>query len=277
MKPSALNRFLRRTLLAAVGAKLKPLPGSLLRRASVVIAPHQDDEVLGCGGTICRLRELATEVHIVFLTDGATSHKALYPAAEMAAQRKREALNAAAVMGVAPDHVHFLAAGAQQLGENIPQTAAALTHLLRGLATDQYFIPYHAEPQPDHIAAARICRRAIADLERPVTLLEYPVWFWDHYPWLRETVYGPRTRVGRLRYSLRGWLRLLHEFKYQVDISGVLAQKQSALAAHVSQVKGLRDDVDWPVLDDVSHGDFSACFVRPAEYFVASFWDGGAP
>lgn len=274
MKAPLLTRSLRRLLLAVVGAKLKPLPGSMLRRSSVVIAPHQDDEVLGCGGTICRLCALGTDVHIIFLTDGATSHKALYPADKMAARRKQEALDAAAVMGVAPDHVHFLAVGAQQLGEAIPETAAALNRLLPSLAADQYFIPYRAEPQPDHIAAARICRRAIADLARPVTLLEYPVWFWDHYPWLRQTVYGPRTRLARLRYSLRAWYRLLHEFRYQVDISGVLARKRSALAAHVSQVEGLREDVAWPVLDDVSDGDFSACFERPAEYFVASFWDG---
>lgn len=37
----------------------------------LVLAPHQDDEVLGCGGTLCRLSQLGCSVQLLFLTDGA--------------------------------------------------------------------------------------------------------------------------------------------------------------------------------------------------------------
>ncbi len=39
----------------------------------LVVAAHPDDEVLGCGGTIARLTEQGTEVHIAILGEGATS------------------------------------------------------------------------------------------------------------------------------------------------------------------------------------------------------------
>lgn len=36
----------------------------------LVLAPHQDDEVIGCGGTILRYLKEGTEVRIIYMTDG---------------------------------------------------------------------------------------------------------------------------------------------------------------------------------------------------------------
>ncbi len=267
MKPSPLTRILRNTFLFLLAKKFRPFPVEFLHRPTVVIAPHQDDEVLGCGGTICRLRALDTPVHIVFLTDGSTSHKKLYPPPKMAVQRKQEAIDAARVMGVAPDHVHFLGGGEEKLGQRIPEMIDSLFHLVSQLEVDQYFIPYSLEPQPEHEAAAEICQKAISALGKPARLLEYPVWFWEHYPWIRTPVFGPRSWRAQISHTLQSWCRLFCDFDFRVDITDTLEQKQLALNEHKSQVQGLRDDVDWPVLADVSHGDFSACFVRRAEIF----------
>ncbi len=277
MKPSPLTRILRNTFLFLLAKKLRPFPVEFLHRPTVVIAPHQDDEVLGCGGTICRLRALDTPVHIVFLTDGSTSHKKLYPPPKMAVQRKQEAIDAARVMGVAPDHVHFLGGGEEKLGQRIPEMIDSLFHLVSQLEVDQYFIPYSLEPQPEHEAAAEICQKAISALGKPARLLEYPVWFWEHYPWIRTPVFGPKHPLGRIRHSLKSLYRLFRDFDCQVDIRDTQTQKQQALVMHISQVKGLLDDVEWQVLDDVSGGDFSACFTRPAEIFSSSRLEGRKP
>ncbi len=267
MNPSPVTRMLRRAFLFLLGKKLSTMPAELLRLPTVVIAPHQDDEVLGCGGTICLLRKENVPVHIVFLTDGSTSHKKLVPPVEMATIRKKEALSAARVMGVPSDHVHFLGGGEQKLGNRIPEITGYLVNLLPSLAADQYFIPYIFETQPEHTAAAEICRQAIAELENPRSVWEYPVWFWEHYPWIRTPVFGPRSWRAQISHTLQSWCRLFCDFDFRVDITDTLEQKQLALNEHKSQVQGLRDDVDWPVLADVSHGDFSACFVRRAEIF----------
>src|SRR3546814_8197602 len=37
---------------------------------ALVIAPHPDDEVLGCGGTIARLAAMGREVHVAIVTRG---------------------------------------------------------------------------------------------------------------------------------------------------------------------------------------------------------------
>ncbi len=43
---------------------------------ALVVAAHPDDEVLGCGGTISRLASAGWDVHILILSEGATSRDA---------------------------------------------------------------------------------------------------------------------------------------------------------------------------------------------------------
>lgn len=42
-------------------------------KSILVVAAHPDDEVLGCGGTIARLVEQGSRVHVAFLADGVLS------------------------------------------------------------------------------------------------------------------------------------------------------------------------------------------------------------
>jgi len=39
-------------------------------RSALVLAPHPDDETLGCGATILRKRAAGTPVHVLIVTDG---------------------------------------------------------------------------------------------------------------------------------------------------------------------------------------------------------------
>ena len=63
---------------------------------TLVVAPHQDDESLGCGGAIALLRELGHPVHALFVTDGSMSHPTSlrYPAPKLSQLREQEALAA---------------------------------------------------------------------------------------------------------------------------------------------------------------------------------------
>ena len=40
---------------------------------TLVVAAHPDDEVLGAGGTIARLRQEGSQVRVLFLSDGVGS------------------------------------------------------------------------------------------------------------------------------------------------------------------------------------------------------------
>ena len=70
----------------------------------LVLAPHMDDEVIGCGGTVARHVARGADVTVIFLTDGrqggavAQSGGSLEPL-DIVATRKQEARRALARTG----------------------------------------------------------------------------------------------------------------------------------------------------------------------------------
>ncbi len=85
----------------------------------LVVAPHPDDEALGCGGLIEQAVAAGAEVHVALMTNGDASELAIIfgekelthsPQAYVALGRRRqeESLRALAVMGVPRQRVHFL-------------------------------------------------------------------------------------------------------------------------------------------------------------------------
>ena len=62
----------------------------------LVIAPHPDDESLGCGGLLSMLAAAGRSLHIVFVTDGGASHphSRTWSRSRLALQREQEAAEA---------------------------------------------------------------------------------------------------------------------------------------------------------------------------------------
>ena len=71
-------------------------------RKILVVAPHPDDETLGCGGLLSLSAQTGSTAYIVFVTDGAASHRGsrAWPPARLVAQREREACRALACLGL---------------------------------------------------------------------------------------------------------------------------------------------------------------------------------
>ena len=113
----------------------------------LVIAPHPDDEIFGCGGAIALYRQRETQVQVLVLTDGV----ALSSDAErqqLAATRVAETQKALAVLGVAD--VQFWALEDRSLvhHEDLRQR---LHQAMCGM--DLVIAPSYAEIHPDHAAA----------------------------------------------------------------------------------------------------------------------------
>ncbi len=65
----------------------------------VIFAAHPDDEVLGCGGTIAKLTQQGSRVHVVFLADGESSRDDIIGIDNLILQRKKNASDALKVLG----------------------------------------------------------------------------------------------------------------------------------------------------------------------------------
>src|SRR5438552_7167944 len=93
----------------------------------LVVAPHPDDESIGCGGTICLHATRGDRVAAVFLTSGELGLKELAPE-EAWRIRESEAQRAAEILGIAA--LTFLRCPDWYVGEKVNDTAAALWPVL---------------------------------------------------------------------------------------------------------------------------------------------------
>ena len=247
--------------------KIEPLSTKDLAASAIVFSPHQDDETLGCGGTIIRKRAAEAEVKIIFMTDGSRSHDRFIPEDELTTLRQKEGLSAAESLGIASENVLFFAFRDGELQQESTKAIALVSELLLQNQPEQVFIPYIRETHPDHLATNQIVLAALANYTQEIAVYEYPVWYWHHFPWTRTSERD--SRITYLKASIKaklGW-QLVKEFNYRVEIEPVKPQKKLALAQHQTQMKRLVDDPNWGLLKDLSDGEWLECFFQTQEIF----------
>lgn len=193
----------------------------------VVVAPHPDDEVLGCGGLIATHTAQGGEVLLVGVTDGEASHDGAPSSRRefLACIRRNEQWQGLRLLGLPRPQVLNLALGDGQVRLQGDLLLEKLMALLR--PGDVVVSTWEHDGHPDHDATGEMARRASAAIG--CAYLAAPVWMWhwatpgdDRVPWLR----------------LRG-------LPLTADAS---AQKTAALAAHRSQL-GPRSEQLGAVLD----------------------------
>jgi len=247
-------------------------------KPAIVFAPHQDDETLGCGGTIILKRKAATPVKLVFMTDGSTSHRRFMSEHELTRLRNSEAVDAARVLGVAPEDVHFLGFPDGKLGRCHVAAVEKVLALLRRHRPKEVFVPYEADGTPDHESTYRIVTEAVLRSDLALRFCEYPVWLWNQWPWVTFNFTCNREASKALWRVLRAGFgrEFFREFRAGVCVGQVLQHKREALAQHRSQMTILKPGVAWPTLADVSSGEFLNCFFQEFELFRCRD-TGGSP
>jgi len=267
MRRRLRDRLDRRHLEHAVA-----LTADELQRPAVVLAPHPDDETLGCGGLIAMKRDLGVDVTVVFMTDGARSHAHLVDATELIRRRRDEAAAACAVLGVEPTAVHHLEIGDGELSNSAERAIAALEPLLQNSFERQLIVPHPGESPLDHRATFDVAAETLRRSGHTMDALAYPVWMWDQFPFTNP-LSAPRERhsvPSIVRTSARdrlGW-RIPTLLTRSVDVSSVLDRKRRALQEHASQMTRQDGTSDWLTLEDIAGGDWLERLLRPNEFYA---------
>jgi LmbE family N-acetylglucosaminyl deacetylase len=232
----------------------------------LVVAPHPDDEVLGCGGTIARMAAQGRQVAVLILTDGATSHRSFVGEATVRRMRAEEAVAAATALGVPPPEQLGLPDGA--LTAHLDEAVAAVTGRIRAFSPGTVLTTWGRDPHPDHRAASAAVRRAVARARTDALLAEFPVWHWHRLPWTRSGPGpGSGSRPRQLARALAdaGGLRTVGRFPTAVDVRETLARKWAALSCYRSQMVACQPG--WPTLPGVAEGTWLARFFTGVEVF----------
>jgi len=188
----------------------------------VVLAPHPDDETLGCGGAIA-LAAQDRAVEVVVVTDGSKSHpaSARYSPEALSILRRSEVR---AAVGVLSDRATLTWLGHPDQATPVdgPALSRAVTRIVERvdrMRATSLWTTWEGDPHPDHRATAMIAK-IVRECRPHLKLWSYPVWG-------RFISDGAPHVAGRLR---------------RLDTSAVVDIKRSALAAHRSQMTDLIDD-----------------------------------
>jgi LmbE family N-acetylglucosaminyl deacetylase len=180
----------------------------------LVIAPHPDDEVLGCGGTIARLVAEGRQVQVCIVTKAATE---LF-SPELIERGRSEARVVHKKLGVA--RTHFLDFPAPLL-DTVAQhrISDALRSLIAQNAIDTVFVPHGGDIHLDHTITFQTTLVAC----RPIN--DSPVCRIYAYETLSETEWSPP----------RGDTWFIPTMF--VDISQFVPDKLAAMEGYASQIK----------------------------------------
>lgn len=171
----------------------------------LVLAPHPDDEVIGCGGSLCLHQHAGDRIQVVFLTSGERGLPGT-PAETVRALREAEAHAAARVLEI--ERLDFLRLPDQGLRDHLDDGAERL----RSVATTPsiIYLPHPSDGHPDHAATLEVARRTFGG---------------TRLRWLAYEIWSPMTRCDMVR-----------------DITPIMRRKLRALRCYPSQLGLVRYD-----------------------------------
>ncbi|MEP7037821.1 MAG: PIG-L deacetylase family protein [Acidobacteriota bacterium] len=189
---------------------------------TLIVAPHPDDESLGCGGAIALLRSFNVEVEVLVLSDGTLSHpnSVKFPAEKLRDLRENEMLDALKILGVNKENTTFFRYKDRSVPDkNSVQAVAQCAEYLALTKPQTILVPWRRDPHPDHRAAYSLLKAA----NKAAKMIEYPIWLWE----IAESEDAPK---------------FVEIDAFRLDITSVISQKQRAINAHQSQTTDLIDD-----------------------------------
>jgi LmbE family N-acetylglucosaminyl deacetylase len=166
--PAGWAFFLATSSLARSGPTLAVPHASRV----LVVAPHPDDETIGCGGTIAQLAAKGAEVRVVVVTDGEGSLLAGCGTADVGRLRRRRVTEACRRLGVS--RLAFLGLPDGGLPGCTTRLVKLLAEHVEELLPDLLFAPWPLDDHPDHRAVASCIARL--DLPASTQIWTYEVW-----------------------------------------------------------------------------------------------------
>ncbi len=186
----------------------------------LIFAPHPDDDIIGCGGSIANHVKKGHIVNVVYLTFG-DAGDLKYTKQQMSDIRKREINDAKSVLGI---HETIYLELADGYIEYETRTVNKLMEIIREKKPDIVYLPHQNETHRDHSKTFELVKEAIDRAGR------------NSY----QEVKGQPWNVSTV-LSYEVWTPLT-TFNYVEDISEVIETKLEALRKHSSQLANIAYD-----------------------------------
>lgn len=173
-------RWLKHRFLYPLFAQQRIAPPELIEHFDesriLVVAPHMDDEIIGCGGTLRKQVLAGSQVAVVFLTDGCKGDAELRARTDVSPAdrkefetrhstlRKEEARRTAAILGIQELFFLDFPDGSFRSG---PETVTPFLALVENWKPGLIFLPFVTDRHRDHEEANALVVEAIRTSQQP--------------------------------------------------------------------------------------------------------------
>jgi LmbE family N-acetylglucosaminyl deacetylase len=216
----------------------------------LVISPHIDDDVIGCGGVLRQHVMAGATITSVYLRDGGPI-------------REAEAREAGKLIGI--NELVFLRWGAQPESEIIRRTRpgtraeievqedtiAGLRAVVDRVHPDLVYAPFFLDPHPDHAAGARLLSAVVERRSCIRTCFLYEVWsplvpnvlvdITAQAETKRRAIRAHRTQVETIDMST-GMLGLN---AYRAEMNRVRGYAEAYLRLEPWELRQMLQEIDW--------------------------------
>ena len=131
-------------------------------KRALVLSPHFDDDVIGCGGTLHKHILSGDEVTVIYFTDGRKGDPDFEDKRTLEMIRKEEARRATGILGI--DDLIFLDEPETRLKAN-RGLLKILSEIFDRLTPDLVYLPSFLENHIDHLELNRIFFRLLRQLD----------------------------------------------------------------------------------------------------------------
>jgi len=182
----------------------------------LIIAPHHDDEVIGCGGTIAKITSQDIKIDVVFMTAGWSGIPSEPDKRKAIELRNKEAVAAGKILDI--NRYYFLGFEDRSLAYNSATLHAVISVIRKSRPTAIWF-PHKEENDREHAITYQIAEEAL---------------------WLAPSSYLPELGKPALEiqyiYCYEVWTPLI-KFECSVDITDFVEIKRKAIACYKSQLE----------------------------------------
>ena len=143
----------------------------------LILSPHPDDEVFGCGGLIKRCLSQNITIHVAMLTGGGESHIGCCSLDEHTIENNRRKLTTTALtsLGLLIENIHFFNFKDGHINERPSNEMNRLARLIDRVHPTSILVPHHGEGWADHLAVRKIGLELASE---NTSVWEYCVWMW---------------------------------------------------------------------------------------------------
>lgn len=148
---------------------------------ATILQPHDDDAIIGMGGTLLKLLNSGWKIQYIYMTDG--RHGGNISPEEIKRIRDEEAEAERNFLGIKSFHNFDIEDGKleESFRLNKKDLVEKTAQLIKG--NNIVFLPSKGEHHPDHRATYEIGHEAIVLLEANPLEVHYPIWAFPLFPY----------------------------------------------------------------------------------------------